>query len=382
MEGSPSQIRNFTSCPRYWAEGAQGPGGAPALIGKEFHFATEQSELAAMAGEKDKTPMSFVPTTLEPAIRDRVLDLLARWQAEESYQIDPEKLLSVEANDSEHIHPTLGKHIYRSTVGDHTLAGIPDRVSLLTDDVLLVDDRKTGMAIPDDPIQLGCYAVLASDHFGIKKVKARFLFPAIGLTISYWYDENDIEYARVRICGILDSMAKSQAPHQEKINPKCVHCIVKGNCAEYAKVLAGQVAPPPPELTDIVQIAALRDTFDGGGKIHEDMKDKLADTLEGLLGKDGVIVNGEKWECRKIPQRYHYPAIGVIDVLKEYGLLNHLTEIVEISSGDVTRLLKDKEVLAKLGKEQAEKFVASITDLRQTKSVRRQFVRKPIGGQA
>lgn len=381
MEASPSQIRDYELCPRYWAEGSKGPSGPEAIVGKVCHSACEKSTLAALAGE-DKTPMSFVPSDIDQALREKALDLLSRYQAHEEFHVDASKVLSVEASDSEHIHPMLGKKIYRTKIGEHTLTGIPDRISLLNDNALLVDDYKFGMAIPSDPIQLGCYAVAASEQYGIKRVKARFIFPAIGIAPNYWYEESDLEAVKVRVCGIMDSMAKAQAPYAERVNVKCIRCSARDKCSEYAKVLAGQLPPPPPEVTDVLQANALREIYSGAEKIHAEAADRLQDLQETLLGADGKVVNGELWTCKKIPMRYKYPTAKFVEILKEYGLLAYLAELVDIASGNVTRFLKDNHIKEKLGAERHDKLVASINDIKSVSSTRRQFSRKPVGEQA
>jgi len=381
MDASPSKLLHFLDCIRYWHEGAYGPAGAPAESGKEFHSAVADHAIAVTKDPSDpRTPMAFLQT-MDDDIRKDCLDLLARYQSNPKLLPDPAAILSVEANDSTFMHPTLNKPIYRIDMGDgNFLTGIPDRVSMVKDH-LVIDDWKTGFAIGDDPFQLSCYALLASDIFGVTKVKGRYNYIRLGISVSYWWDIVDIEHHRRRVQKMIQKMAETEKSGVFPENPckSCGYCSLKSCCREYAKALADDTLPPgPSELMSVTDAVRLDKEMGGREKIFKKAGEQFAQTALAKIGKDGTVEGNTHFSVKEIVMRYCYDLTPVIQTFKHFGVVGFLDQVLEVSSTRVDMVVERQDLKDELGS-RYEEFLTAILGLKKPKSTRRQIVQKPAG---
>lgn len=381
MEASPSKIKHFLQCRRYWHEGAYGPSGSMAQAGKVFHDAVASHAEAVIAClETAKDPLFYISSE-DMDIRADVCDLLALYQSDKNLLPDPATILSVEANDSEFIHPILNKPVYKTDLNkEHMITGIPDRISLKKD-YLLIDDWKTGFAVEDDPFQLSCYAVLASDKYNVRKVKARYNYIRLGFSIPFWYDLVDIEHHRFRLLAILQDMAQAE---KEKNFPEtpcmgCTYCTLKPSCRSYSKALNDGNPPPEPVEEMPVSTAILMDDEIGAReKIFKKASEKYAEYVLAKIGTKGLVEGNIAYSIKEIPMRYEYPLVQMLEVFKQFGMTRLLDQILEVAPGKANGALEKPDVKEELGTRFADFFTA-IQLLKKTKAVRRKITQKPAG---
>jgi putative RecB family exonuclease len=301
---------------------------------------------------KDELPSDPIPEVRFARCIRRVLERLLGWACFEKIPIEPSEahadslfrdawsaegltglgafqegvdLLHGFVRDCRHLDPKSVLALeqdFAVPVGAYNLIGTINRIDRADDETVEVIAYKTNRRLPtceelDTSLQLSIYAVAAAQLFPwARSVRLTFWMLRQGIRLSTKRTPEQLDVARSYIQGLGDRINRGQ-DFPARLNPRCVHCDHRTQCAAYTEATTGEMPIPVGDPKDLKQVAVERQKLANVVKILTARKDVLDDVLRAELeNRPAVDAGGVRYMLTNVA-RTEYPLQPTVTALLE-----------------------------------------------------------------